>query len=153
DSFGQVPCPLRCRPDRDAPRAAARQAHPPAGAGRCRSLSLQPAGRVGEDHDHGEVGYLASSGSTTRRWWSDICISPWKGWLRSTIRNSALDTDSAKTNTVDSTIVLVSANRQKLPKITVSQNSSTMKNGIGIALSLWVKTRSRVRASSAVFWM
>jgi hypothetical protein len=60
-------------------------------------------------------------------------MRPWKGWLRSTIKNSALDTESAKTNVETMMIGRGSANRLKLAKITTSQNSSTMKNGSGIA--------------------
>ena len=51
------------------------------------------------------------------------------------------------------TIAPGSANRLKLEKITTSQNTSTMKNGTGIASSLCVKTSSRVRPISVVIWM
>ena len=46
-----------------------------------------------------------------------------------------------------------SANRLKLAKITTSQNTSTTKNGSGIASSPWVNTSSRVRPMSVVSWM
>ena len=78
-------------------------------------------------------------------------MNPSNGWLRSTIKNSALDTESANTSVDARTIGLGSANREKLAKMTTSQNTSTTKNGTGIASSAWLNTSSRVRPMLYLF--
>jgi hypothetical protein len=56
-------------------------------------------------------------------------MRPVKGWLNSSMRKIAADADSAQTKSVAMIIGFGRANRPKLTKMAVSQNTSTASNG------------------------
>src|SRR5262245_11314944 len=80
-------------------------------------------------------------------------ISPSNGWSSSRIRKIAPDTESAQTNRVASTVALGGAKRPKLTNRTVSQNTSTTRNGIAIELPLCSISNQRVCAISVLIWI
>ena len=62
----------------------------------------------------------------------EIEIIPPSGSFNSSIRKIAPESDSAPMNSTTTTSLLRGANRPKLTKVTVSQNTSTTRNGTGM---------------------
>lgn len=76
-----------------------------------------------------------------------IAINPENGWLRSRIRKTAADAEKALANSAATIVRFGRANRPKLTKISVSQNTSTAMKGLGIPLPDSAR-RTRVCAKS-----
>src|SRR5580698_4418823 len=63
-----------------------------------------------------------------------IAISPENGWLKSSIRKIAADAERALANSAATIVKFGRANRPKLAKIIMSQNTRTAMKGLGIPL-------------------
>jgi hypothetical protein len=80
----------------------------------------------------------------------EIFINPENGWLSSRIKKIAPVAESAKMISEPMTIALGGANKLKLAKMMVSQNTSTTKKGAGIESPLCAASSKRVCAKSVL---
>ena len=68
-----------------------------------------------------------------------MVMIPVNGWLRSRIRKIADDAEIAQKNNAVRMVNLGRAKRPKLTKMSVIQNTSTIKNGVGMTFPDWAK--------------